>query len=1178
MEQNISYKDLRDKGFSLVEIVVIVAILIVLLAILTPSLLRYTENSRMQKDDSAMDEVCNAFILALSDSAAFDEACAYAIRNNYVTYTDSSGVYGAKYTDEEFWAPDGSGYAVTITFNPDENGTYTLSEGLVNDMTYGNGSIADSRVAENLQQCYFSEMGEGKLYHQVERTIGTTFSEKSATYNNSSYTVFITFEVAQGIKRADVYGEWNGTNLDPSCPASLGSGTTEYTEEKEAIATKPTGGTTQSNYTSSDLQGSGTSGPSGEWPSYKKDDLPCGHKYNAPGNHDKLPCEHYACEEGNHEELGCKHFACENCECVPASCGIEGHWSSDGKDHSKRNSIHSYSGEQHRYNCQCITWTIPEGARFVSYRGQNGKTVWEAGETISCPYTLGDYDKYYYGDYVYAISNGYSPDNGWTVRLNTAVTDKDQETYGPIFDRILGRDVSVMPSTFSGCKNLKIAPEIPQYIYNMEQAFSGCSALEEVPDLSHCVELSSMWSTFSGCTSLTDISGTIIPSTVKNMNDTFASCSNITTGPNMSRADSVTTMRYTFHGCSSLVSPPTISQNAKITNMYAIFLSCQSLKTAPFIPDTVTDLTWAFHNCKSLETLPTIPNSVLSMGNAFANCTSLSGEITINAEPSSYSSCFSSVDFQKQNLTLTGTSSVLDPIGKTGKNYCEECNGKCAGHPCRIEGHVLTDGRDHYSAATCGRHKFDCECDRWVVPEGGTFIMKTAVNGKSIYTAGERLPCNYSLKDYDAFTIGQYRYHISTGYSFDNGWVVKINEEVVDRNQTTYEPILEEIFGRKTRILVNTYQNCKNLVTAPVVPSTIVNMNYAFSGCTSLRGTVIINTNYIDKNTGSTHGTCSGAFAGVNLADVTLAGEAEDSVLDIIGSTGKNYCAECNGKCIDGKLSEHHTTCVGGTATCQNKAICDVCKQEYGTLKSCTGGTATCLKKALCKWCNQEYGSIRSCSGGTSTCQNKAICQWCNREYGSLASHTGGTATCLQKARCKWCNQEYGNLLAHSGGEATCQNRATCSTCNQEYGNLGTHVIENGACVLCGQTGISIETAHNYPNSQNYIVLGTWDYSDAKSVNIIIEYETESTSYDWVSIVSGYDYTAGSSYSQTKEYLNTSGNIVSATGTTSAVKFGGSTRTIKTFNNINMLQGTVIFRSDSSVQKWGAKIIVTPNY
>ena len=298
MKQNIFYKDSQNKGFSMVELIVIVAIMIVLLAILTPSLLRYTENSRTQKDDSAMDELCGTIKLALADADIFDEACAYAIRNNYVTYTDSSGVYGAKYTDEEFWAPDGSGYAVTITFNPDENGTYTLSEGLVNDMTYGNGSVADSRVGENLQQCYFSEMGDAKLYHKVEQTFGTTFSEKSATYNNSSYTVFITFDVVDGIKRADVYGEWNGTNLSPDCPASLGSGTSSYTEEEEPEQTK-SGGTTQSNFTSSDLQGSG--GTSDETPNYKNI-LPCGHKNT---------------DSGDHTQKKCGHWACKGCTCPP---------------------------------------------------------------------------------------------------------------------------------------------------------------------------------------------------------------------------------------------------------------------------------------------------------------------------------------------------------------------------------------------------------------------------------------------------------------------------------------------------------------------------------------------------------------------------------------------------------------------------------------------------------------------------------------------------------------------------------------------------------------------------------------------------------------------------------------------------------------------------------------------
>ena len=180
---------------------VVIAILAVLLAVLAPSLLSYVENSRMQKDDSAMEEVVNAVQLAITDSATFDEVYSYCIPNNYVTYTDSSGKYANRTMDEEFWAPDGSGPAVTITFNP-ENGKYKISEGIVNDMTFGNGSVAEKRTAEGVQQCYLYEMGKSLLYSSVKQTIGDSVKERSATYKNSSYTVFIRFKIVDGTRQA----------------------------------------------------------------------------------------------------------------------------------------------------------------------------------------------------------------------------------------------------------------------------------------------------------------------------------------------------------------------------------------------------------------------------------------------------------------------------------------------------------------------------------------------------------------------------------------------------------------------------------------------------------------------------------------------------------------------------------------------------------------------------------------------------------------------------------------------------------------------------------------------------------------------------------------------------------------------------------------------------------------
>ena len=62
----------NKKGFTMIELIVVLAVVAVFLAVLAPSLLKYTENSRMQKDESAMDEVCNAVQLAMADSATFD--------------------------------------------------------------------------------------------------------------------------------------------------------------------------------------------------------------------------------------------------------------------------------------------------------------------------------------------------------------------------------------------------------------------------------------------------------------------------------------------------------------------------------------------------------------------------------------------------------------------------------------------------------------------------------------------------------------------------------------------------------------------------------------------------------------------------------------------------------------------------------------------------------------------------------------------------------------------------------------------------------------------------------------------------------------------------------------------------------------------------------------------------
>lgn len=63
-------KKLNNKGFSLVELIIVIAIMAILIAVLAPQFLRYVERSRYQKDNTAVEEIRNACEVAASDPNA----------------------------------------------------------------------------------------------------------------------------------------------------------------------------------------------------------------------------------------------------------------------------------------------------------------------------------------------------------------------------------------------------------------------------------------------------------------------------------------------------------------------------------------------------------------------------------------------------------------------------------------------------------------------------------------------------------------------------------------------------------------------------------------------------------------------------------------------------------------------------------------------------------------------------------------------------------------------------------------------------------------------------------------------------------------------------------------------------------------------------------------------------
>ena len=82
-------KKMNNKGFSLVELIIVIAIMAVLMGVLAPQFIKYVEDSRIQKDESAFGEIANATQIALSvdevyQAVASDGSAVVTIQNGSV--------------------------------------------------------------------------------------------------------------------------------------------------------------------------------------------------------------------------------------------------------------------------------------------------------------------------------------------------------------------------------------------------------------------------------------------------------------------------------------------------------------------------------------------------------------------------------------------------------------------------------------------------------------------------------------------------------------------------------------------------------------------------------------------------------------------------------------------------------------------------------------------------------------------------------------------------------------------------------------------------------------------------------------------------------------------------------------------------------------------------------------
>ena len=182
------------------------------------------------------------------------------------------------------------------------------------------------------------------------------------------------------------------------------------------------------------------------------------------------------------------------------------------------------------------------------------------------------------------------------------------------------------------------------------------------------------------------------------------------------------------------------------------------------------------------------------------------------------------------------------------------------------------------------------------------------------------------------------------------------------------------------------------------------------------------------------------------------------------------------------KRDTSHTeteNCHGGTATCTTKAVCEVCKSEYGEklphdftaetvdakyLKSaatCTGKAIYYKSCAVCglssegtadeatffsgnaldhnwgDWTSNEDGThtrtctVDGCYAGTQTencidANKDHKCDICDYIISECEDDN-------KDHKCDYCGKK---LTEHTGGKATCKDKAKCEVCGAEYGEL----------------------------------------------------------------------------------------------------------------------------------------------
>lgn len=119
-------KEMNNKGFSLVELIIVIAIMAVLVGLLAPQYLKYVHNSKVSADVTNAQSIATAFNVAMADGATLDASYSGA-GNGTVGGTLPSDFNMTTWPETKMVA--GSTWKVDIDANGVSSVTLTIASG-----------------------------------------------------------------------------------------------------------------------------------------------------------------------------------------------------------------------------------------------------------------------------------------------------------------------------------------------------------------------------------------------------------------------------------------------------------------------------------------------------------------------------------------------------------------------------------------------------------------------------------------------------------------------------------------------------------------------------------------------------------------------------------------------------------------------------------------------------------------------------------------------------------------------------------------------------------------------------------------------------------------------------------------------------------------------------------------